>query len=114
VIRRIELFETDAGRCPVADYIVEVERFRPERAKIATTFAMVETVPQLPSTIFKKISGRGNLWEVRVKEHRFLGFFHRSDLLVLVHAFGKQTQKTPRHDIEVALARREAYISKHS
>jgi phage-related protein len=112
MVRRIELFETDNGRCPVADYIIEAERFRRERAKIMRVFEAVQNIPQLPSNMFKKLSGRGNLWEIRVGQHRFLGFFHRNDLLVLVHAFTKQSQKTPTHDIEVALGRQRAYISR--
>ncbi len=114
MVRRIELFETDTGRCPVADYIIEAERFRPERAKIMKVFEAVENMPQLPSNIFKKLSGRGDLWEIRISQHRFLGFFHRSDSLVLVHAFTKQSQKTPQRDIEMALGRQHAYISRQT
>ena len=73
-------------------------------------FEAVQNIAQLPSTTFKKLSGRDNLWEIRINQHRFLGFFHRSDLLVLVHAFTKQSQKTPKHDIQVALNRQHAYI----
>lgn len=112
MVRRIELFETDTGRCPVADYIIEAERFRRERAKIMKVFEAVQNIPQLPSNTFKKLSGQGKLWEIRVSRHRFLGFFQRADLLVLVHAFTKQSQKTPKQDIEVALGRQHAYISR--
>jgi phage-related protein len=97
----------------VADYINEAERFRRERAKIMKVFKAVEnTSHRLPTNAFKKLSGRGNLWEIRVSHHRFLGFFHRSNLFVLVHAFAKQSQKTPKQDIEVALGRQQAYISR--
>ena len=113
MVRRIELFETDAGRCPVSDYIKEAERFRHDRARILKAFEFVQDTSQISANTFKKLSGQGNLWEIRVSQHRFLGFFHRSDLLVLVHAFIKQSQKTPQHDIEVALGRRQTYISRH-
>ena len=68
---------------------------RHERAKIVKVLEAVETVQQLPSTVLKKLSGRDNLWEIKVGSHRLLGFFHRRDLLVLVHAFTKKTRKTP-------------------
>jgi phage-related protein len=113
VVRRIEFFQTDAGRCPVAEYLKEAERFRQDGGKILKVFEAVQDTPHLPASYFKKLSGRGNLWEIRVTQHRFLGFFHRSDLLVLLHAFTKQSQKTPQRDIEVALGRRQAYISRH-
>ena len=113
MVRRIELFETETGRCPVADYIFEAERFRRGRAKIMKVFEAVESIPKLPQNTFKKLSGRGDLWEIRISQHRFVGFFYRRDLLVLVHAFTKQSQKTPKQDIEVALSRRLAYISRH-
>lgn len=113
MFRRVELFETESGKCPVGDYLAETLRMRHERAKIVKVLEAVETVQQLPSTVLKKLSGRDNLWEIKVGSHRLLGFFHRRDLLVLVHAFTKKTRKTPPQDIELALVRQRRYAAQY-
>ena len=76
-------------------------------------FEAVENIPQLPQNTFKKLSGRGDLWEIRISQHRFVGFFTTARLARLVHAFTKQSQKTPKQDSEVALGHSLAYISRH-
>ena len=52
------------------------------------------------------------LWELRVRsrrQHRVLYFAARGERLVLLHAFTKQTQQTPRGEIETALRRMDDY-----
>ena len=110
------MFESDTGRCPVADYIENIKR-PAERAKITKVLEAVEELAMLPSHLFKKMQGRGELWEVRAMQHRLLGFHTRSGGVgplefVLVHAFQKQSQKTPLNEIEVALRRRDAYLTR--
>ena len=114
--REIILFETDAGKCPPADYIKNIQR-PSERAKITKVLEAVGQVALMPSHFFKKMQGRGELWEVRVLQHRLLGFHTRAggtgpQEFVIVHAFQKQSQKTPLHEIEVALRRRDAYLAR--
>lgn len=109
--REIELFETESGRCPVHEYIDAEERWRAERAKIVKVFEAVETIERLPSNLFKKLSGRSGLWEIRVDCHRFLGFFDGPSL-VLTNAFRKGSQKTPPQEIALAENRRRIYLSR--
>jgi phage-related protein len=59
----------------------------------------------------KKLQGRDILWEIRVQRFRFIGFYADSRRLVLVHGFIKQSQKTPLHEIEVAVRRKSMYNS---
>jgi phage-related protein len=51
----------------------------------------------------------GKIWELREESqtniYRLLYFFFAGRRIVFVHAFQKKTQKTPRREIEVALAR---------
>ena len=51
----------------------------------------------------------GKLWELRISsgrlDYRLLYFAHTGRRFVLLHAFSKKTQKTPRREIEIALRR---------
>jgi len=49
----------------------------------------------------------GNLWELREESstniYRLIYFFFSGQRIVFLHGFQKKTQKTPRHEIEIAL-----------
>ena len=53
-----------------------------------------------------------DIWELRPGNNRLLFFFFRDDTYVLLHAFRKKTQKTPRREIEKAKAERDDWISR--
>jgi hypothetical protein len=113
VFRKIEFYETDSGRCPVIEFIDSATR-RDEKAKIMVVFENVQTLEIVPSQFLKKLQTPDKIWEIRVLRYRFLGFYDPIDTrrLVLVHAFAKQTQKTPLHEIEVAAKRKSMYCSR--
>jgi phage-related protein len=48
---------------------------------------------------------QGKLWEIRVSRNRIFYVMIESDTMVLLHAYKKQSQKAPRHEIETALRR---------
>lgn len=48
---------------------------------------------------------QGKLWEIRVGRHRVAYVVLSGPQMVLVHAFKKQGQRTPRYEIELALRR---------
>jgi phage-related protein len=108
--REIEFYETESGRSPVLDFIESATR-RDERAKIMCVFENVERMQVVPVSFLKKLKGREKLWEIRVQKFRFLGFYADSRRLVLVHGFVKQSQKTPLHEIDVAVKRQSMYLS---
>jgi phage-related protein len=53
------------------------------------------------------------LWELREESstniYRLLYFFFSGRRIVFVHGFQKKTQKTPRHEIEIALKRLDSF-----
>jgi len=111
--REIQLYETDAGKAPVAEFI-ETIRVQAVRARIIKVFEMVEQLPIPPSNFLKKLAGSGDIWEVRaVTSHqsfRFLGFYD-GRLLILTNAFPKKADKTPLQEIALAKRRKEMYFS---
>jgi phage-related protein len=56
----------------------------------------------------------GKLWELRVpsggQAYRVLYFAYAEHRFVLLHAFSKKTQKTPRREIDVALRRMTEFL----
>jgi phage-related protein len=113
--RHLEFFETDSGRAPVAEYIGKLRK-PADRARIVRTFEVVQAVVDLPNGTLKKLKGHANLWEIRVQQHRFMGFFLEGPavpkVLVLVSAFPKQSNDTPQQEIDVATRRKLAYFQR--
>jgi phage-related protein len=58
----------------------------------------------------------GKLWELREESstniYRLLYFFFTGQRIVFVHGFQKKTQKTPRHEIEIALQRLDSFVKR--
>jgi phage-related protein len=73
-------------------------------------FEAIEKMQIVPTAFLKKLKGGCELWEIRIHAFRFIGFYDGSQKLVLVHAFDKQSMKTPKHEIEVAVLRMKAYL----
>lgn len=48
---------------------------------------------------------RGKLWEIRVGRHRVAYVLVSGPEMVLLHAFKKQGQRTPRRDLDLAVQR---------
>lgn len=111
-IREFEFFETDSGRRDAADFIEENIKRRKIRADIMLTLATLETMVQPPATVFKKLKGQGDLWEIRIDALRLLGFHGTPPAFVIVSAFMKQSNKTPLHELEVACRRRSMYLAR--
>ena len=107
-IREITLYETDSGRCPVADFIESI-KFRVERAKITMVLESVQDVQILSSSVFKKLRGGHDLWEIKIRDARLIGFYATPREFVLVHGFIKKSMKTPNQAIAVAKERMRAY-----
>lgn len=76
---------------------------------------LVEELDRVPELYLKKLSGTEGLWEVRVQHggdtFRLLGFFDGPQLVVLVSAFAKKSQKTPQREIGRAEERKRDYLN---
>jgi phage-related protein len=58
-----------------------------------------------------------NLWEIRIEYagniYRVLAALAKSNRVILLHAFQKKSQKTPRHEMEIALQRQKRYFQRY-
>ena len=85
------------------------------RAKVVRTLELLRTQQIVPGKFWKKLSG-SDLWEVRVEYagniYRVLAALAKNNRVILLHAFQKKSQKTPRQDMEIALQRQKRYFQR--
>ncbi|MBI2067070.1 MAG: type II toxin-antitoxin system RelE/ParE family toxin [Deltaproteobacteria bacterium] len=104
----IRYFRTARGDEPARDYIQELPA--KERAKIEGCLSVLGMTGKLEMPHGKKLVGHKNLFEVRSGRHRILYAFHEGEV-VLLSAFMKKSQETPKGEIELAKRRLENYVN---
>jgi phage-related protein len=74
---------------------------------------LIEDLQIVPQTYLKHIKNTNGLYEIRVQLandiFRVFCFFDQGKLIVLINAFQKKTQKTPKQEIALALKIKEEY-----
>lgn len=74
---------------------------------------MIEEVRKIPETYLKQVESTEGLYEIRVQHgsdiFRIFCFFDQGQLVVLMNAFQKKSQKTPKKEINKALKIKEEY-----
>lgn len=113
----IELLELRNGRCPVAEFLDNLEL--KAKKKVLRTLELIDSYPTSASGkagLIRKMSGyeRFNLFEIRISyqkiKYRIFYCFHASTCF-LVHAFKKTTKKTPLKEIQIAVKRIQNYLN---
>ena len=83
------------------------------KAKIVWTFDLIEELHRVPETYLKHIENTDDLYEIRVQSgsdiFRIFCFFDQGQLVVLLNGFQKETRKTPKKEIEMALKIKAQY-----
>lgn len=105
-IRQLEL---ENGSRPVEEFLEEV----PEKDHVVVdarvmTLLSSEPFPSLES--LKRLQNVGNVWELKVKQLRILGFQHNGGL-VLTNGFRKKSNRTPPKEIERATKLRNLFFA---
>ena len=109
--RQIRFYNSSTGRSPIDEFLDALSSKQAQRT--VWVLKIVEDLDIVPPEYFRKMPNTDDLWEVRVKVgsniFRYFGFFDRSNLVILAHAFQKKTQKTPRQAIRLAEERKRDY-----
>lgn len=107
--RKIELvfFETQTGRQPVLEWLKELPRA--DRHAIGQDLMRLQWRWPVGMPLCRSL--RGGLWEVRSslpssRIARVIFCDHAGDLVAL-HGFIKRSQKTPQHELDLALTRKK-------
>lgn len=102
---RVVFYRTASGREPVRDWLRALDR--ESRRVIGNDIKTVQYGWPLGMPLVRSLGG--GLWEVRSRLRDGIArtiFFAERNVMVLVHAFIKKSQKTPQEDL--TLARRRA------
>lgn len=83
--------------------------------KFNWTLMLISKIERVPEKYLKHISGTAGLYEVRIEHesntYRVFCFFDEGNLIVLMNAFQKKTQKTPRREIKKAEQLKKKYYN---
>ena len=105
----IKFFRDRKGVQPVKEYLVNLQSQNSKTAKIqANQIATYITLLQergfsLNKNIIDKVNEKYNIWELRPGCNRVLFVTWINGMFVLLHAFPKKTQKTPKREIAQAI-----------
>jgi phage-related protein len=98
-------FRTDRGNQPVREWLLSLSK--DQRKIIGDDVLKVQYCWPIGKPLVDNL-GSG-LWEVRSRLDRRIArvvFCVEGSTMVLLHAFIKKTQRTPQHELEVAIKRR--------
>lgn len=106
----IEYYRSANGRIPVQDFIRSLGDHEAARVIDAIeVLAEYGTAARMP--LARKMSG-SDLWELRIRgksQHRVFYVAMYGNRLLLLHAFTKKSQQTPRREIRTAERRLREY-----
>lgn len=82
--------------------------------KVDWVLELVKAVDVIPQKYFKHIEGSDGLYEIRIEYksniYRVFCFFDKGNLIILINAFQKKSQKTPLSQIELATRLKKQYF----
>ncbi len=83
------------------------------KEKIIWTLELLQELPVIPAQYLKHIHGTDGLYEIRIQNggdiFRIFCFFDGGQLVVLINAFQKKSQKLPRREIKRAIQLKKEY-----
>lgn len=70
-------------------------------------YAVLEDIKQygLQAPLVSMRQIKGKLWEIKISQARIFYVVIEGNTMILLHAYKKQSQKAPQHEIETALRR---------
>lgn len=100
---------------PIMDFFKSVPK--KDLAKILREIDLLEEFGlELGMPHIKKLINAEDLWELRIKfstnSYRVFYFVLRDKQFVLLHAFQKKSDETPKRDIATAISRKNEYIKR--
>ncbi|MEX2607831.1 MAG: type II toxin-antitoxin system RelE/ParE family toxin [Kiritimatiellia bacterium] len=113
-MKRIVFYKTEAGRCPVQEYLDTLTD--KQVTKISWVLKLVRETDPVPATYLKKLVNTDDIWEIKVNAgrdtFRLLGFFKGREWVILTNSFQKKTQKTPSKEIKLAERRKKDFLNR--
>ena len=109
-ILSVVFYRTQSGKEPVRDWMLKLEKH--DRYVLGVDLKTVEYGWPLGMPLVRSVKNYERLWEVRseISGNRITRvlFTVYDSKMVLLHAFIKKTQKTPKPDLELAVDRKRS------
>jgi phage-related protein len=106
---RIAFYEDTRGRNPVQEYLdqlpVQEQAEAEEAFSLLREFGILLGMPHA-----RPVTGHSPLWELRPGANRIFYFAYTGRQFVMLHAFRKQGQKTPKREIRLAEKRLAQFL----
>ncbi|MCK9467763.1 MAG: type II toxin-antitoxin system RelE/ParE family toxin [Candidatus Absconditabacterales bacterium] len=84
------------------------------KEKIKYVFELIKQIERVPIKFLAPMTGYDGLFEIKVEFesniYRIFCCFDKGHVVVLLNAFQKKTQKTPKNEIEKAMKLKEEYF----
>ncbi len=98
----LQQYEDSGGTRSVEEFLESLSESDRGTVK-AKLFFLQERGSQLREPLSKSLGG--GLFELRVKSYRLFFCFRHGNRIILLHAFRKKSQATPRRELELARKR---------
>jgi phage-related protein len=109
---RIVFYVSESGRAPVREFLTEIADQR-AKAQLLRAIHRLGEEGLLPEPFSRAITGSRRLRKLRVTSggnaYRVFYSIASGGRIILLHAFMKKTQKTPRREIQTAEARLRSF-----
>ena len=103
----VKAYTTARGKDPVKEFIDALPKEK--RQDIYRTLELIQAFGlEAPGVSMRKIKGK--LWEIRISKSRIFYVLIDKDIMVLLSAYKKQSQKAPEHEIQIATKRMEEIL----
>ena len=113
-MREIIFYKTFSNKSPIEEFLETLSDKQAE--KILWVLRLIEQLDRIPIEYFKKLENTNDIWEIRASsgnnEFRLLGFWYKSNFIVLTNGFRKKSQKTPKSEIELAENRKKDFLER--
>lgn len=114
----VEFYETADGYSELWEFLEmleqEAENSKDARIQYRQIVQCIDLLQKngtyLGSKITKHITE--NIWELRPGFNRIFYFYYKNNTFVLLHQFRKKSNKTPKREINKALAERNDYLTR--
>lgn len=113
-VKEIIFYKTANNKTPIEEFLDSLSEKQVE--KILWVLRLIKQLDRIPVEYFKKLENTKEIWEVRVSsgnnEFRLLGFWYKSNFIVLTNGFRKKSQKTPKSEIVLAENRKKDFLER--
>jgi len=113
---KIEFYQDEKENIPVQEFILE--QSKKVQAKLLRFIDMLKDFGMsLGQPYIKKLAG-SSVWELRIRHssnyYRIMYFAFTGKTFILLHAFVKKSQETPKSEIKIAEERMDDYKERYS